>query len=204
MDIISFTEANKTYRAESDMRSKKLTSNIKNGKPTLRVRLDELYDSIAGKVGGADEVTRLSAINLIKEHEWIDTLMVQQAYKGSYLLFDNLMDTSGLDMSKSEWVNYQAQNKRIIATNDNSYLALKAIPNSSDLGDSLQLVVNGEHLPISIDSYSPTVYYWDELMNERLPYVKQNINQSEVILILPLKNKQVIESYGVIFVNKVV
>lgn len=204
MDIISFTEANKTYRAESDMRSKKLTSNIKNGKPTLRVRLDELYASIAGKVGGADEVTRLSAINLIKEHEWIDTLMVQQAYKGSYLLFDNLMDTSGLDMSKSEWVNYQAQNKHIIATNDSSYLALKAIPNSSDLGDSLQLVVNGEPLSISLDSKTPTLYYWDELLDNRLPYTKQNIEQDELILILPLKNKQVIESYGMIFIDKAV
>lgn len=204
MDVVSFTEANKTYRAESDMRSKKLTSNIKNGKPTLRVRLDELYANIAGKVGGADEVTRLSAINLIKEHEWIDTLMVQQAYKGSYLLFDNLMDTTGLDMSKSEWVNYQAQNKRIIATNNSSYLALKAIPNSSDLGDSLQLVVNGEPLSISLDSKTPTLYYWDELLDNRLPYTKQNVEQDELILILPLKNKQVIESYGMIFIDKAV
>lgn len=204
MDIVSFTEANKTYRAESDMRSKKLTSNIKNGKPTLRVRLDELYASIAGKVGGADEVTRLSAINLIKEHEWIDTLMVQQSYKGSYLLFDNLMDTSGLDMSKSEWVNYQAQNKRIIATNDSSYLALKAIPNSKDLGDSLQLVVNGEPIIISLDSKSPALYYWNESLNERLPYTKQVIEQDELILIVPLKNKQVVESYGMIFIDKAV
>ena len=130
--------------------------------------------------------------------------MAQQAYKGSYLLFDNLMDTSGLDMSKSEWVNYQVQNKRIIATNDSSYLALKAIPNSKDLGDSLQLVVNGEPLSISLDSKIPTLYYWDELLDNRLPYTKQNVEQDELILILPLKNKQVIESYGMIFIDKVV
>ena len=204
MDIISFTEANKTYRAESDMRSNKLTSNIKNGKPTLRVRLDELYASIAGKVGGADEVTRLSAINLIKEHEWIDTLMVQQAYKGSYLLFDNLMDTSGLDMSKSEWVNYQAQNKRIIATNDSSYLALKAIPNSSDLGDSLHIVLSGEYYPISSDSLAPTLYYWDEATQTRLPYTKQAIDQKTLTLIFPLNNKEVVESYGLVFIDKAV
>lgn len=204
MDIISFTESNKTYRAESDMRSKKLTSNIKNGKPTLRVRLDELYASIAGKVGGADEVTRLSAINLIKEHEWIDTLMVQQAYKGSYLLFDNLLDNKGLDLSKSEWVSYQSNNKRIIATNQNSFLALKAIPNSKDLGDSLHIVLNGEYYPISSDSLVPTLYYWDEATQTRLPYTKQAINQKTLILIFPLSNKKTVESYGLVFVDKAV
>lgn len=102
MDIISYSAASKVSNEEKYTRYDVLGEDIRKSFPTLKKRIDEIDKNIGKVTEQADRLIIQNAINIMKAHAKLNTIAKSKKYHMHDMIFDDLLDLSGIDVSKSK------------------------------------------------------------------------------------------------------
>lgn len=107
MDIIAYGAASKEKRRAEELATL-LGPDVKGGKENLQGRLDTLMDSMDDVTRLADRVIVRDAVNLMKAEARLNTVVQAKKYGMDHMVFDDLLDLSGIDTLKSTGYTHDA------------------------------------------------------------------------------------------------
>lgn len=107
MDIIAYGAASKEKRRAEELATL-LGPDVKSGKENLQGRLDTLMDSMDDVTRLADRVIVRDAVNLMKAEARLNTVVQAKKYGMDHMVFDDLLDLSGIDTLKSTGYTHDA------------------------------------------------------------------------------------------------
>lgn len=108
MDIISSGVANKAAKEEKNVRNNVLAVGVEGSDPSVRTRLDKLDASLDKAVQKANKLIINDAINIMKAHAKLNTIAKTKRYEMHNMAFDDLLDLSGIDTTKSNGYKYDS------------------------------------------------------------------------------------------------
>lgn len=117
MDIIAYGAASKEKRRAEELAAL-LGADVKGGKENLQERLDTLMDSMDDVTRLADRVIVRDAVNLMKAEARLNTVVQAKKYGMDHMVFDDLLDLSGIDTLKSTGYTHDAVKGEIHANSD--------------------------------------------------------------------------------------
>ncbi|MGF0347776.1 hypothetical protein ACQR3P_29470 [Rhodococcus sp. IEGM1300] len=100
MDIIAYGAASQEKRRAKEL-ADSLGPNVQGTKENLKERLDVLMDSMDDVTRLADKVIVRDAVNLMKAEARLNTIVQAKKYGMEHMVFDDLLDLSGIDTVKS-------------------------------------------------------------------------------------------------------
>lgn len=101
MDIISYGLASKIAKQEKDTRENVLATGVEGSHPHVRDRINKLEEGLQGVVEQADKLIVQDAVNIMKAHAKLNAIAKTTKYKMHNMIFDDLLDLSGIDTLKS-------------------------------------------------------------------------------------------------------
>ena len=101
MDIISYGIASKAAKQEQYTRNDVLGIGVEGSYPHVKARIDNLEKAIQGVVAQADKLIVNDAINIMKAHAKLNAVAKSMKYKMYNMIFDDLLDLSGIDVARS-------------------------------------------------------------------------------------------------------
>jgi len=119
MDIISYGIASKAAKQEQFTRNDVLGIGVEGSYSNVKTRIDNLEKAIQGVVAQADKLIVNDAINIMKAHAKLNAVAKSMKYKMYNMIFDDLLDLSGIDTSKSSGYIHDAANGLIKSANEN-------------------------------------------------------------------------------------
>lgn len=150
MDIIAYGAASKEKRRAEELAAL-LGPDVKGGKENLQGRLDTLMDSMDDATRLADRVIVRDAVNLMKAEARLNTVVQAKKYGMDHMVFDDLLDLSGIDTLNSTGYTHDAVKGEIVLTNGSiqskatTDLASIIIPVvESDAPMQLSIIVDGD------------------------------------------------------------
>ena len=135
MDIIAYGAASKEKRRAEELAAM-LGADVKGGKENLQGRLDALMDSMDDVTRLADRVIVRDAVNLMKAEARLNTVVQAKKYGMDHMVFDDLLDLSGIDTLKSTGYTHNAV-KGEIEAGENCVIELK----EASVGNSVKKVL---------------------------------------------------------------
>lgn len=115
MDIIAYGAASQEKRRAKEL-ADSLGPDVEGANDTLEQRLDILMDSMDDVTRLADRVIVRDAVNLMKAEARLNTLIQAKKYGMEHMVFDDLLDLSGIDTVKSTGYVHDAVNGKIQIT----------------------------------------------------------------------------------------
>lgn len=115
MDIISNGLASKMAQAEKNTRNNVLGSGIEGTFPHTRERIDAIENAIQKVNAQANQLIVNDAINIMKAHAKFNSVAKSVKYKMQNMIFDDLLDLSGIDTMKSTGYTHDAVNGLLTA-----------------------------------------------------------------------------------------
>lgn len=115
MDILSYNIASKADKEEKHTRFGVLGEGVEGSFSTMDERIDSLEESIEGVNKQANKVIIQNAVNLMKAHAKLNTIAQAKKYNMYNMVFDDLLDLSGIDSTKSSGYSYDSTTGEIIA-----------------------------------------------------------------------------------------
>lgn len=100
MDIIAYGAASKEKRRAEELASL-LGPDVEGGEQTLQARLEKLMNSMDDVTRLANRVIIRDAINLMKAEARLNTIVQAKKFGMEHMIFDDLLDLSGIDAEKS-------------------------------------------------------------------------------------------------------
>lgn len=110
MDIVSYGIGNKSAKEEAKLRKDILGTGVEGTYPHVRARIDSLEDAIEGVNSLANKLIINDAVNIMKAHAKLNAIAKTTKYKMHNMIFDDLLDLSGIDTSKSSGYTHDAVN----------------------------------------------------------------------------------------------
>lgn len=107
MDIISYGAASKERRRAETLAGK-LGDGVEGTSENLQERLKALTDSMDDVTRLADNVIVRDAVNLMKAEARLNTIVQAKKYGMEHMVFDDLLDLSGIDTVNSTGFTYDA------------------------------------------------------------------------------------------------
>lgn len=164
MDIISYGLASKIAKQEKDTRENVLATGVEGLHPHVRERIDKLEDGLQGVVEQADKLIVQDAVNIMKAHAKLNAIAKTTKYKMHNMVFDDLLDLSGIDTTKSSGYIYETTEGRITAG------ANCVVETKDEVADAVPRKVIFTAETIS-ESYGPNV----------IPSMTSNISHNPVV-----------------------
>ncbi|MCU5501827.1 discoidin domain-containing protein [Bacillus cereus] len=118
MDTISYGIANKTKDAESSLRNQTLSSGVEGNFINVKERIDNLEKYLEGLSLRANQLIIHDAVNIMKAHAKLNSIAKTIKYKMQNMIFDDLLDLSGIDVEKSIGYVHDAQNGTLETTEE--------------------------------------------------------------------------------------
>lgn len=110
MDIISYGVANKAGKSEQHTRNDVLGQGVEGSFPHTKNRIDKLEEGIQNIVSQADKLIVNDTINIMKAHAQLNAIAKTTRYNMHNMIFDDLLDLSGIDTTKSSGYTHDAIN----------------------------------------------------------------------------------------------
>ncbi|PGV22908.1 hypothetical protein [Bacillus cereus] len=118
MDTISYGIANKTKDAESSLRNQTLSSGVEGNFINVKERIDSLEKYLEGLSLRANQLIIHDAVNIMKAHAKLNSIAKTIKYNMQNMIFDDLLDLSGIDVEKSTGYAHDPQNGTITTTEE--------------------------------------------------------------------------------------
>ncbi|EOO44533.1 discoidin domain-containing protein [Bacillus cereus] len=118
MDTISYGIANKTKDAESSLRNQTLSSGVEGKFINVKERIDSLEKYLEGLSLRANKLIVHDAVNIMKAHVKLNSIAKTLKYNMQNMMFDDLLDVSGIDAEKSKGYIHNPEQGSLIATEE--------------------------------------------------------------------------------------
>ena len=125
MDIISYGIASKAAKQEQFTRNDVLGIGVEGSYSNVKTRIDNLEKAIQGVVAQADKLIVNDAINIMKAHAKLNAVAKSMKYKMYNMIFDDLLDLSGIDVAKSSGYVHDATNGLLKSAGGNYVIETK-------------------------------------------------------------------------------
>ncbi|MCU5508180.1 discoidin domain-containing protein [Bacillus cereus] len=149
MDTISYGIANKTKDAESSLRNQTLFSGVEGNFINVKGRNDNLERYLEGLSLRANQLIVHDAVNIMKAHAKLNSIAKTLKYNMKNMMFDDLLDVSGIDTEKSKGYIHNSEKGSLITTEEcvieTTTEELESIPSK------LILIANVKVTPVSSD-----------------------------------------------------
>lgn len=109
MDTISYGIANKVKDAEANLRNKTLSTGVEGKSKNVKERIDSLEKYLEGLSLRANKLIVTDAVNIMKAHAKLNVIAKTLKYNMQNMMFDDLLDTSGIDKDKSSGYSHDTQ-----------------------------------------------------------------------------------------------
>jgi hypothetical protein len=171
MDIISYGVAGKAAKQEKHTREDILGQGVEGSHPHAKDRIDVLENALQGVVSLTDKLIVNDAINIMKAHAKLNSVAKTMKYKMQNMVFDDLLDLSGIDTTKSSGYTHDAVNGLIT----NGTIITKA-----EVTDAVptKIILTSEQSG-GIGTYSisrDNGVTWESIMPDTLFYFKDSIS----------------------------
>lgn len=110
MDMIAYGAASKVARQETNTRKNVLGSGVEGTSLHVKGRIDKLEQGIQKVNEQANKLIVNDAINIMKAHAKLNAIAKTTKYKMHNMVFDDLLDLSGIDTTKSTGYTHDAVN----------------------------------------------------------------------------------------------
>lgn len=101
MDIISYGAASKVSKEEKHTRSDVLGEGVTSSFSTVEERIDNIGEKIGNVTKQADNLIIQNAVNIMKSHAKLNAIAQTKKYEMHNMIFDDLLDLSGIDIENS-------------------------------------------------------------------------------------------------------
>lgn len=112
MDIISYGTASKAGKQEEVLRMI-VGEDAEGLHPHVKGRIDSMQKSVEAVNGFANNLIVTDAVNIMKAHAKLNAIAKTTKYKMHNMIFDDLLDTSGIDLIKSAGLTHDSTNGKI-------------------------------------------------------------------------------------------
>jgi len=102
MDILSYGTASKADQEENKTRSDILGEGVEGSFSSMKERIDHIEQGIQGVTKQADKLIIQNAVNIMKSHAKLNAVAQSKKYRMYDMIFDDLLDLSGIDIVKSK------------------------------------------------------------------------------------------------------
>lgn len=109
MDIISYGIANKTKASEAKLHNQTLASGVEGKSKNVKERIDGLEKYFDGLTARANKLIVNDAVNIMKANARLNAVAKTTKYRMENMIFDDLLDASGIDASKSSGYTHDTQ-----------------------------------------------------------------------------------------------
>lgn len=130
MDIISMGVANKATMEESKARKQTLEVGVIGTQSSVAKRLEVLETSYLSGVQKANQLIVKDAINIMKAHQRLNTVALSKKYKMENMVYDDLLDLSGIDTTKSSNYSHDAILGTIRKNSGSEFMVLETVTES--------------------------------------------------------------------------
>jgi len=141
MDIISYGIASKAAKQESYTRKEVLGLGVQGTSSHLKGRIDHIEKEIQSVVAQADKLIINNTINIMKAHAKLNAVAKSMKYKMHNMMFDDLLDLSGIDTAKSSGYTHDAINGLLKASKASSYMITTKIEPTDTVPNKVVLTV---------------------------------------------------------------
>lgn len=114
MDIVSYGVASQAASGSRKTDKEILGVGVKDTHANVKERLDNLDDDINGAHALADKMIVQDAVNIMKAHAKLNAVAKATKYEMHNMIFDDLLDLSGIDTAKSSGYTHDAVNGSIL------------------------------------------------------------------------------------------
>lgn len=126
MDIISYGLASKIAKQEKDTRENVLATGVEGSHPHVRERIDKLEEGVQGVVAQTDQLAVQDAVNIMKANAKLNAIAKTTKYKMHNMIFDDLLDLSGIDTPQSSGYAHDAATGEMTAAAAGGIIVTKA------------------------------------------------------------------------------
>jgi hypothetical protein len=182
MDIISYGIASKAEKQEQFTRNDVLGLGVEGSFPHVKGRIDNLEKAIQGVVAQADKLIVNDAINIMKAHAKLNAVAKSMKYKMYNMIFDDLLDLSGIDTTKSSGHIHDAVNGLLKSAGGN-YVIVTKTETTDIIPSKVVFTVEENNTDIQGNYFISRDggVTWEEITPDTLFYFKDSIS--------PLDNK---------------
>ncbi len=122
MDLLSYNYASKAAR-EKELTKSILGEDVSGEHKTMGNRINKLDESVGKITEKANKLIIHNAINIAKAHEKLNSIAKTKKYNLYQLLFDDLLDLSGIDEEESKNYSYSST-AGIITAQENAEIVI--------------------------------------------------------------------------------
>ena len=101
MDIISYGIGNKAKSSEANLRNQVLATGVEGKSKNVKERIDNLEKYFDGLTAKANKLIVSDAVNIMKANARLNAVAKTTKYRMENMVFDDLLDASGIDAGKS-------------------------------------------------------------------------------------------------------
>lgn len=200
MDIISYSAASKASSSEKRIRNKILGEGVEGQYLNIDERISNIEKVIDGLNSKANQLIINDTINIMKAHAKLNTIAKTKRYRMQNMIFDDFIDLSGIDRSKSYGYFHSSSMGYIrpsgstgtveTITEITDEIPRKAILTAEESGGTKSSFF------ISRDNGST----WEELIPDQLFYFDDNISQFGTQMRIKIQLKSTLLSFGLTWV----
>ncbi|MFE5391908.1 discoidin domain-containing protein [Bacillus thuringiensis] len=149
MDTISYGIANKTKDAESNLRNQTLSAGVEGKFMNVKERIDSLEKYLEGLSLRANKLIVHDAVNIMKAHAKLNSIAKTIKYNMQNMMFDDLLDLSGIDKEKSEGYIHSPEKGSLITAEE--CVIETTTEELENIPSKLILIANVKVKPVSSD-----------------------------------------------------
>ncbi|MCD7910941.1 hypothetical protein KC480_05300 [Bacillus velezensis] len=102
MDIISYSASSKVSSLEEKIRNKILGKGVEGKNLNIDERITSIEKVVEGLNSKANQLILNDSINIMKAHAKLNTIAKTKRYRMQNMIFDDFIDASGVDKTKSD------------------------------------------------------------------------------------------------------
>lgn len=122
LDIISYSAASKVAKQEKKTRENILGIGVQGSSLDVKARIDSLENGIEKVNELANQLIVQDAINIMKAHAKLNAIAKTTKYKMHNMFFDDLLDLTGIDTTKSTGYAHDATLGLLKSSGSKSYV----------------------------------------------------------------------------------
>ncbi|MCY9186608.1 hypothetical protein [Bacillus halotolerans] len=196
MDIISYSAGSKASSLEKRIRNKTLGKGVEGTYLNIDERIKNIEKIVEGINLKANQLILNDSINIMKAHAKLNTIAKTSRYRMQNMIFDDFIDTSGIDKLKSYGYVYSSSMGYVRPSGSNC--TIETITETTETSPSKVILtveesgsVQSSYL-ISRDNGNT----WEEILPDKLFHFDDKISPKGNKIRIKIQLKSTLLSYG--------
>jgi hypothetical protein len=131
MDIISYGIANKAGSSEKETRNETLAPGVQGRYKSVKERIESLERALEGLTLKANKLIVNDTVNIMKANAKLNAVAGSMRYQMENMIFDDLLDLSGIDIENSQGYTHDVSEGSLIAGLNSTIITKEEIVDSS-------------------------------------------------------------------------